>query len=528
MNLRTIASILTVALAATCVSACGGGGGATGGVFSPLPTATPSPVPTAAASLLCTTAGAPQSAGKVPEGLSRRVAARTAPVAYVPGVIEVVRGSNTPRSAHATQSVRLAGTSAMYDVVHVARGSEDATVAQLRSQPGVIAASRAVYVSMQRTNAALTNDPYVQGFGLAATPPLYESSTIPGQWDLHVICAANAWGYANTNTTGNTHPAAAGGTSAAPMAIIDTGADLTHPELSGRVTYAEIDVNGVTTAGPGTMHDNDGHGTNVAGIAGAAANNGVGFAGVAYNAPLQIYKVFPDPPSGGCAPGSSNSACEAASSDIALAINHAVAHGAKVINLSLGATTPDSGEQSAVEAAISAGVVVVAAAGNDGAATLDYPAGYAGVIAVGASTIDDSVPSSITEGVATYSDYDASNPASWGLVAPGGSASSGSDSDDLHWIENIYTSTASDSSADCTGDFDGGTVTDCRVLIAGTSQAAPHVTGAVSLLLSAGASASTMKSLLCSTANGLPVARGGCGRLNVYRAMAQVVGDPAP
>jgi serine protease len=219
-----------------------------------------------------------------------------------------------------------------------------------------------------------------------------------------------------------------------------------------------------------------------------------------------------------------------------------VARGAKVINLSLGDSQPDSAEENAVAAAINAGVVVVAASGNGnsqdiGQPALDYPAADPGVIAVGASAIDDSNPASVGEKVASYSNWDGTN-ASWGLVAPGGdpcpgsTSSSCNDQDILHWIENIYTSTASDSTGangPCRNDPNSLTgPIDCRILIAGTSQATPHVTGAVSLLLSVGAQPHQIKTLLCSTATPLPGGKAGCGRLNVYKAMAQAVGDPSP
>lgn len=456
--------------------------------------------------------------------------------AYVPGRIEIVTAANAVPNAmlsvhgHVAQTFDFGGRAPAVRVISVPAGTENAAIAALRSDPNVTSARRVPYRSVLRTTAALTNDTYYRGFTPSNTPPLYESASKPGQYDMHVICAANAWGYANANTTGSTHPAAQGGNASAPVAIIDTGADLTHPELTGRVTYAESDLNGTTTVGLASMHDNDGHGTNVAGIVGAAGNNAFGFVGVAYNAPLMIFKVFPDPPAGGCAPGSLDPGCEASSSDIALAIQHAVNRGAKVINLSLGASTPATSEENAIAAAIGAGVVVVAAAGNDSRASLDYPAADPGVIAVGASSIDDTNPVSPHETVASYSDYDASNPQTWGVVAPGGDPSGSSDADDLHWIENIYTSTAADGSGQpCTPDYlNPGTPNDCRILIAGTSQASPHVAGAAAVLLALGAAPNNVKSLMCSTANGMASSKAGCGRLNLYAAAAKLLGDTSP
>jgi len=276
----------------------------------------------------------------------------------------------------------------------------------------------------------------------------------------------------------------------------------------------------------GSMQDNNGHGSDVAGIAGAAGNNGVGFAGVAYAAPLMIFRVFPDPPAGvGCPPQSTDPNCEANVTDVAKTIDDAVRHGAAVINLSLGSAPPeDPSEAAAVANAIANNVVVVAASGNDGASTLDVPAADAGVIAVGASGLRDPARGPITEAVAGFSNYDSTN-ASWGLVAPGGNATNTSDADDLHWIDNIWTSTAADGSSTqaCVADPSGTTL--CRVFLAGTSQATPHVAGAAALLLSAGAAPSNIKNLLCSSARPLNTMAAGCGRLDVYKAMALALGD---
>lgn len=466
--------------------------------------------------------------------LPRRPVQRAGSQAYAPGVVEAVfeRSRFMSDRAAANRVVADAGASTASDldlpdvgrvveVLHVAPGSEDAVVAQLRANPLVQNAARAAVRYAMSTNASLAfpNDPYFNGFAPANAPPFYTTANSPGQWDMHVICAANAWAYGDANSTNVTHAGALGGTAA--IAIIDTGADTSHPDLSGRIIYTESDINGVTTQGNAAVNDTDGHGTNVAGIAAASANNGIGFAGVAYAAPLQIYRVF----------GNQNcpkTGCTALGSDVGLAISHAVANGAKVISMSLGSSSADPAEENAVASAVAAGVVVVAASGNEHTSTLDYPAVDPGVIPVGASALDDST-GTVTETVASYSNYSAANPSSWGVVAPGGDPSGSTDNDDLHWIENIYTSQATDSSSFCIPDHNNPTgPNDCRVLIAGTSQATPHVAGAASLLLSVGASPANIKTILCSTATPIAGGKAGCGRLNVYKAMASVVGDPSP
>lgn len=550
---RLVAALIMLSMSA--LAACGGGGGGGGGnpipsTPAPTPTPTPTPTPPVGSTLVCRSSGAPQSIGKstTPDYVLRKMPITTGSSQneFAPGVVEVVYRASVlaAHRSEAAQLIQRAGgnirgeidasaTGDRIQIVSVQPGKEDDAIRQLQASDLVKSASRSAVRRLFSTTAAFPNDPFFNGFSPNTTPPLYQGTGTGGQWDTHAICAANAWGYGNTNSTGVTHPGALGGT--VRVAIIDTGADLTHPELATRVVFQETVLQGVvTTTG---MHDNDGHGTNVAGIAAATANNGVGFAGVAYAAPLMIFKVFPDPPPGGCAPGSTSNTCTASGADVATAIRDAVTNGARVINLSLGASTPDPAEESAVAAAIAAGVVVVAASGNEGAANLDYPAADSGVIAVGASSIDDTNPNLIGESVASYSNYSAANP-TWGVVAPGGDPCPGTsggstcnDQDDLHWIENIYTSTAADSTQACRVDPNSTNgIADCRILFAGTSQATPHVTGAVALLLSVNPALTpaTVKTTLCSTARNISNSKQGCGRVDVYRAMASAVGDPSP
>ena len=477
------------------------------------------------------------------------------PAQYVPGVVTVtydrqaylarrdaLRTTALQTGASLVSELDFAHVGRVTQILRVAPGTERSVIAALKSDPAVLAAGQSAYRHLDSATPAYTNDPYVAGFAPFNVPPLYEGSASPGQWDLHVTCAPLAWGYSNAaNGTGTAHAGAAGGSASAPIAIIDTGADLTHPDLqpAGRIAYAETVIGGHVTVGTAGMHDNDGHGTDVAGIAAATGNNAIGFAGVAYNVPLMIFKVFPDPP---CSGGE----CTASSADIATAIDDAVSHGAKVINLSLGASSPASDEETAVANAIAANVVVVAASGNGnpntgmGNPAIDYPAADPGVIAVGASAIDDTIPAAPNLKVASYSNY-VPGSTTWGILAPGGDACPGqaqggncSDNNDLHWIENIYSSTAAGASSNCIPDHNNpsGPI-DCRILIIGTSQATPHVTGAVALLLSVGVASnpSAIQGLLCNTATVIQAAdvnasHQGCGELDVYRAMAVALGDP--
>ncbi len=356
---------------------------------------------------------------------------------------------------------------------------------------------------------------------------------------MHVTCMANAWGYAQS--AGNTFgvvPGAIG--TGVKIAIMDTGADLTHPDLLGKVVYTATYVSTTGQVEKNPMHDNNGHGTNVAGIAAADTNNGYGFVGAGHDASLMIYRVFPDPPNpcnGAVSTGPTSCETSASTVDIAAAINDAVANGAKVISLSLGggACPDDPTEAAAVANAIANNVVVVAAAGNETATTIDAPACDPGVIAVGASALNDTNPVAVSEKVASYSNYSTAAPTTWGVVAPGGDPDANDTNpnlptDSLHWIENLYTSTSSDPSFSaaqvCTTDPFGG-VGDCRALIAGTSQATPHVSGIAALMIGArpGMTPAKIASILCSTAININDPKQGCGRVEAYRAVARAVGD---
>jgi type VII secretion-associated serine protease mycosin len=171
---------------------------------------------------------------------------------------------------------------------------------------------------------------------------------------LDAINVPAAWNVADT-------------TSKVTVAVLDTGIDLDHPDLTpnrvaGRDTVAEDNA----------PNDVDGHGTMTAGIIGAATNNGRGVAGVAWNARIMPIKVLADNGDG-------------TDADIAQGITWATDHGAKVINMSLSGTGSSATLANAVRYAINRNVVVVASAGNDGSTVAHYPAAYPGVIAVAAT-----------------------------------------------------------------------------------------------------------------------------------------------
>jgi subtilisin family serine protease len=343
---------------------------------------------------------------------------------------------------------------------------------------------------------------------------------LPVQWDLTQIKAPYAWSYT-------------AGSPAITIAIVDTGVDRNNPEISGKLVSGESILGGTVTPGLAAAQDNDGHGTNVAGIAAAATNNTLGFAGAGYNVKLRIYKVFPDP-----VPPSydKNPSYGANDTDIAQALYDAVANGANVVNLSLGGCQADgvgSVERDAVEYAIAHNVTVVAAAGNDrsggtcsgGGQTLEYPAAYDGVISVGASALDDAAPYDAVHPKEYVASYSNSAP-NLTVVAPGGDATSTTDGDVLHWITNISTATAADPAFACTGTD----VPLCPLSFEGTSQATPHVAGVAALMLSKNPALTPgqIAQIVANTADDLGDPYQGHGRLNAYRALAAVAGDPAP
>ena len=394
-------------------------------------------------------------------------------------------------------------------VVSVPAGTTAAAFTQALQARADVAAVYPVHKRYALSRAATSaNDPHFK---------------LPDQWYLLTDGFPYAWSYTQgANAT---------------VAVIDTGVDLTNTDIAAQVTFSEGVLNGSRTT---SEVDQDGHGTNVAGIAAAATNNALGFAGAGYSTKLIAISIF-DPTTGFAAP-----------SDEAIAIGDAVSHGADVINLSLGAEASfngnddpngsegyDQGEYEAIQAAIQAGVTVVAAAGNnrDGQDpggdqyahnNLDYPAAYPGVISVGASQLNDNNSgnyAAATESVTSYSQ--SGNGLT--LVAPGGAAgpdqaNGDPDPDLLHWIYGYYSTTASDPCKH------PETPTNCLALFNGTSQATPQVAAAAALLYSAAGGHRSLQpaqvaQLLASTADNINDANQGHGRLNVYRAIAALVQD---
>lgn len=566
---------LQVAATALLLSGCGGGGGGYnngGNNYNPQPIIT-SPPNTNESAFICPSTGANPQSSAVSASSQRRPIerdrSRTSPV--VPGLYEVVYSTGsvpTLQPMLKTRAASLGGAAVrtitdarLNRTISVVRVNPTNTTAEatLRALPGVTAVVpvRRVFTAAT-TERNFNNEPFFAGVP-GATAPLYETPSTDGQWDMHAMGLDYAFAYALPNNGSSvTNPSAVGAPSV-KLAVIDTGADLTLPELGGgKVVHTACfitDESGNQSTGQ-YVTDQLGHGTDVAGIA-AASSNGYGFTGAGGDISLMIYRVFPTPDNNCANAPSTDPQCATTTLDIASAINDAVANGANVINLSIGSSNtpcttggvdPDPTEGAAVANAISNNVIVVAASGNEGASKVDPPGCDAGVIAVGASALDDGQPNGSNhtggtsthpiEYVANYSNDDSTN-AQWGLVAPGGDASGSGDADNLHWIENIWTSTPFDSNfAAFNSSPNGGCTTDvfgetgnCYTLIDGTSMSTAHASGAAALLLSvdpALQNPAKMFQLLCGTADNINDPAQGCGELDVNRAMAQALNDPSP
>jgi subtilisin family serine protease len=426
------------------------------------------------------------------------------------------RGTAAQVRARATQIENAQGATARVELTTVGGAYERI----VRLPAGSDAAAVAATLRAQRD--VLDVFPVHKRFALTRGPTNVSDphANNVDQWYLFADGFPNAWSYAH-------------GT-AAKLAVIDTGVDLQNTDLTQNIVYST----GYESSGK-TAQDTNGHGTNVTGVADAFTNNALGFAGAGYNVQLMSYNIFPD------ATASSDKQTASVGDEVA-AINDAVSRGADVINLSLGAAEDygsdngfDQGEHDAVEAAIAAGVTVVAAAGNDadGGETgtphtvLDYPSAYDGVISVGATSLHDNntgVYAGSTEYVTSYSQYGPG----LSVVAPGGDPSGTNDNNPLHWIWNYSTSTAADQSDQCT--YANGTLpktpTNCTAFFAGTSQATPQVSAAAALLVSAAGGHKSLTparvaQLIESTADNINDPHQGHGRLNIYKAIAALTGD---
>lgn len=305
------------------------------------------------------------------------------------------------------------------------------------------------------------------------------------QWGVKKVRAPRAW----KMTKGR----------GALIAIVDTGVDVGHPDLRSRIApHADADF--VDPSGSDGAMDENGHGTHVAGIASAVVGNRVGVAGVAPRAKILPVRVLD-------AEGGGNTA------DIADGIRYAAKRGADVINLSLGFSGVGNvlgivGAARPIEEAIAfawtKGSVVVAAAGNDAFPICGQPAAAEHALCVGSVDRNDRLSSFSNSDLLSSGNY---------LVAPGGDGSSCSGN-----ILSTYLRTA---------DRDECAPRRGYTSLAGTSMAAPFVSGAAALLAARGLNNRQIVKCLLSTASDLGAegrdARFGHGRVHAARAVTSCI-----
>ena len=203
------------------------------------------------------------------------------------------------------------------------------------------------------------------------------------QWGPTLVRAGRAWD-------------AVTGSPSVTIAVLDTGVDFSHPDLRGAFVAGYDFVN--RDSDPA---DDNGHGTAAAGVIAARTNNREGGAGVCWSCSLMPVKVLDRQGAG-------------TSSAVAAGIVWAADHGARVINMSLGSTDTSKALTDAVAYAARKGIVLVAAAGNDGKTSPTYPGAYPNVLGVAGTTQSDRM-------------YEWSNRGGWvDVTAPGCNTAPGS------------------------------------------------------------------------------------------------------
>ncbi len=220
----------------------------------------------------------------------------------------------------------------------------------------------------EKTIKALEADPQVQS---AEADVIYTATlTTPNDPEY-----TKQWAWTKTQT--NIAWDKARGSANTVVAVLDSGMNFAHPEFAGKT------VPGIDTINS----DNDPtadqpHGTQVAGTVAALTNNGIGVAGGCWNCKIMPIKVLDSKGSG-------------TGTAVLKGIEFATNNGAKIINLSLAGPGSSAALQTAVDQAVSKGILVVGAAGNNGrlssAMTPQFPANYNGVISVSATDQNDAL-----------------------------------------------------------------------------------------------------------------------------------------
>ena len=329
-----------------------------------------------------------------------------------------------------------------WQVVRVPPGQEARIVAKYNQEPSVEYAKTDDMVPLTAT----PNDPLFTG---------------GYQWDLTTILFPQAWDITK-------------GSPSILVGIVDSGIDLSHPDLQGKVVASQ------DFSGSGDVLDHYGHGTGNAGIVGAVTDNGIGMAGGGWNTRLINAKWAPNG-SGG-------------TSWMASAIIWSADQGAKVINISAGAPFEMADVLDAINYAWNKGCIIIAAAGNDGLPELFYPAAYPNVISVASNGYwDDQTPAHLAP---------TSNNGAWiKCAAPGA---------------NVWVLLNMDNQLQPGGYGISG----------GTSIACPHVAALAALLFSLVDNQNAVVSAILNPANQDIVGVGGIGGgiINAYKAVSSLVG----
>ncbi len=365
-----------------------------------------------------------------------------------------------------------------FHILTLARGTDPERALATLSRHARV---RYAHLDCLASASLVPNDPYFSPYQWNLDNPAYGGIRMQAAWDL-----------------------SGGGSPNVVVAVLDTGVAY---ETYGVYVRAS-DLTG-TTFVPGydfinsDAHPNDdnGHGTHVTGTIAQTTNNGLGVAGIAYKTAIMPVKVLAADGTG-------------AISAIAQGIRWAADNGAKVISMSLGATASPKNLtvlSDAVTYAAGKGVVLVAASGNGGTTTVEYPAAYPSVIAVGATTYDNTRAYYSNTGTALD------------LVAPGGTdqADLNGDGQPDMILQQTLNPTTKDP-ADINYWF-----------MCGTSMATPHVSAVAALLFAAGAtSGDQVRQILQSTATDLGTAgfdtTFGYGLVNATAALEALLSADAP
>lgn len=323
--------------------------------------------------------------------------------------------------------------------------------------------------------------------------PLYSTTSYGYDWNwyLDVIEAEAAWDISK-------------GSSNIRVAVVDNAIYTQHPDLNNKVVL-ERDVSDndgdATPPAGGSSYDKYvwSHGTHCSGLVAAETNNGKGVAGIGYNVSLIAVKAAPDTSTG-----------EYTYNGIS-GVQWAAQKGADVISLSYGGTGYSSTHNSFYQNLKNNNVIILAAAGNDGSETKQYPAAYNSVISVGSTNNDDKRSS--------FSQY-----GSWlDLSAPGGYSPDGNSNYKISVISTTYNEAYVAQGA-ISGKYD---------ISQGTSMSTPIVAGLAGLMKSEapGANYQRVKSCLiwaCDDIDGVndPQYSGklGAGRINARKSLECMTG----